>query len=587
MEPSNFVEIVRSHATNSPDRPRYTFIPDGGGADESLSDLALDRRARSIAAALQNHIPRGARVLMLYPPGLDFIEAFFGCLFAGVTAVPVYPPNPLRLDRTVPRLAAIATDSQPAVVATTEAILGARQSLFEASPELKRLTWIATDSVSDDDSSEWIEPVIHRDETALLQYTSGSTAAPKGVMITHRNLIANSRLIQNAFKGVERDVRVTWLPPYHDMGLIGAILQPLYGGGSTALMSPMEFLKHPVRWLEAISRLRATTAGGPNFGYELCVRKVRDDAKKDLDLSSWSLAFCGAEPVRADTLDRFTEAFAQCGFRSKSFYPCYGLAEATLAVSGGLRDSKPVVLNLDSDKLAVGTVARVGDDTSSFARVVGCGQVKPEHSIDIVDPETCERAGPTEVGEVWLRGPSVAKGYWGRPNESDDVFGAQIRRESEGPYLRTGDLGFLANGELFVVGRCKDVIVARGRTLHPQDIERTVENCAPSLQPGGGAAFPIDLNDEEVLVVVHSVRSDDSMDYESMLGSIREHVTQEHGVSPSSIVLIRAGALPKTSSGKVQRRVCKQAFLEGTLEIIAQWSVRPGHRDQTPAGTNV
>ncbi|WNG57427.1 amino acid adenylation domain-containing protein [Archangium gephyra] len=563
---STLVDILRTRATQTPDRTAYTFLMDGESEAVSLTYAELDRRARAIAANLQVAGAAGERALLLFPPGLEYVAAFWGCLYAGAMAVPAYPPDPMRLGRTLPRLQAIIADSRTRVALTTRAILDFSEMVFAEAPELRALNWVATDEVSASGEDAWRAPGLDRSTLAFLQYTSGSTSTPKGVMLTHGNLLENERMIQSAFEHDERSIVVGWLPLYHDMGLIGNMLQPLYLGVPCVLMSPMDFLQKPLRWLQAISTYRATTSGGPNFAYDLCVRKISPAERETLDLRSWTLAFSGAEPVRRDTLDRFVEAFGPCGFRREAFYPCYGLAEATLIVSGGRKAEPPLVRGFDTRALARDSaVPSSGPDAQPL---VGCGQALPGERIAIVDPTTLAPCTPGKVGEIWVAGPHVAQGYWNRPQETEAAFRASLPG-GDGPYLRTGDLGFLDGGELFVTGRLKDLIIIRGANHYPQDIELTMERAHPAVRPGCGAAFAVDANGEEQLVLVAEVDTRREPDTDALGAALRDAVARGHDLTAYAVVLLPPGSIPKTSSGKIQRRECRAGFLAGTLPALA------------------
>ena len=536
-KPSTLIELLDHRALQHPDQLAYTFLVDGETSELHLTYRELQRRARAIAAALAGM--KGERALLLYPPGLDFVEGFFGCLYAGVVAVPAYPPHFAKLNRNLPRLRAIIADAQAEFVLTTSSILERAQSIFTD------LHWLATDvEMSGGDE---FAPATSSD-LAFLQYTSGSTGNPRGVMLTHANLLHNASLIAQIFEHTETDSYVSWLPMFHDMGLMVGVLQPLYAGIRAVVMSPVSFLQRPARWLEAISRYRATTSGGPNFAYDLCARKVTADDISRLDLSSWTVAFNGAEPVRAETLERFATRFASCGFRRAAFFPCYGLAEATLVVTGGRKHSLPVI----KDKL-----------------MVGCGGALRDERVIIVDPETLTELEDGVVGEIWVSGPSVARGYWNRSQETHDTFNAYLSDTGEGPFLRTEDLGVIEHGELYVTGRIKDLIIIRGLNHYPQDIEWTVERCHPALRPGCGAAFTVDAGDEEQLVIVQEV--DPHADLDQVIETIREAVAAEHELQVYAVALIKPGRISKTSSGKIQRRASRTKFLEGTLDAVAEW----------------
>ncbi|MFL6293612.1 MAG: amino acid adenylation domain-containing protein, partial [Thermoanaerobaculia bacterium] len=546
VRPSTLAGLLKVRAAESPDCEAYVFLADGELETGRLTWGELDARARAIAWTLRESVQPGERALLLYPPGLDFVAAFFGCLYAGVVAVPAYPP---RLnDRSQARLRAIAADATPKAALTTTSIAVSAGVLAERVPELAAARWIPTDALSAD-APELPDP--DPEAIAFLQYTSGSTSTPKGVMVTHANLVHNERMIGDAFAMDEDSVVVGWLPLYHDMGLIGNVLQPLHAGARCVLMSPVAFLQRPRRWLEAIHRYRGTTSGGPNFAYELCVRKIPPAEREGLDLSSWRVAFNGAEPVRAHTLEAFTEAFAPCGFRASSFYPCYGLAEATLFVSGG----------------DAGRAPRVEDGR------VSSGHGWDAQRIAIVHPETREELPPGSEGEVWIAGPSVAAGYWGNPEATERDFRARLAT-GQGPFLRTGDLGILSGGELYVTGRIKDLIILRGRNHYPQDVELTAQRSHPDLRSDSGAAFAVEIEGEERLVVVQEVERRRRGALEELAAAVRRAVAEEHEVQPYEVVLVRTGTVPKTSSGKVQRQACRAQYLAGELTVLER-SVAP------------
>ena len=420
-------------------------------------------------------------------------------------------------------------------------------------------------------------------DLAFLQYTSGSTGTPKGVMLSHENLLHNSLRIMQAFEITRSQSGVFWLPSFHDMGLIGGILVPLYGGKFNVIMSPVAFLQKPLRWLQAISKYRATISGGPNFSYELCVRKITPEQRATLDLSSWSLAFNGAEPVRPETIDAFCEAFAPCGFRREAFFPCYGLAESTLMVTGGMKFEPPVIRAFDAASIETGTALVRTGFAPGTRRLVGSGRELDGQDVRIVDPQTCEALPPGRIGEIWVSGPSVAQGYWNRPDATKETFGAMLAlpdahsqtqsakkwRPNPGPYLRTGDLGFFDNGELFVTGRLKDLIIVRGRNHYPQDIEHSVEEASPLVRAGSVAAFSVDVDGRERVVVVAELERGkrDSDEIAASFDAIRKRLAVEHEVALEAIVMVRPNSIAKTSSGKIQRHACKRQFLEGTLEI--------------------
>ncbi|MFL6198800.1 MAG: amino acid adenylation domain-containing protein, partial [Thermoanaerobaculia bacterium] len=583
---SNLVDVLRRRAAEHPDRVAYRFLDDGEEEGSSLTYAELDRRARALGAFLQRHGGAGERALLLYPPGLDFVVSFLGCLYAGTVAVPAYPPRSNRPDS---RLQAIARDARPRFALTTPVLRDKAGVFLARNPELAGVQWVATEEMDLSLSDSWERgPELNAEGVAFLQYTSGSTATPKGVVVRHGNLVHNEEMIRRAFGQSEESVIVGWLPLYHDMGLIGNVLQPLYVGGTCVLMAPVAFLQRPSRWLRAISRYRATGSGGPNFAFELCVRKVSPEEREGLDLSCWEVAYNGAEPVRADTLERFAESFAPQGFRREAFYPCYGLAEATLFVSGGERGSFPEVLEVNAEALERN---RAEEARSGGRSLVSCGSPWLEQRIEIVDPESCRPLPEGEVGEVWISGPSVAGGYWNRPEESERTFGARLAG-SEDAFLRTGDLGFLSGGALYLTGRAKDLIILRGRNLYPQDLELTAERSHGDLRPGCGAAFAVEIEGEERLVLVQEVERDAEKRWQRGMGSaaevaeaVRRAVATEHEAAVHAVVLLRAGSVPKTSSGKIRRQSCRADFLAGNLEPVEQWTqgdTTAGEAPRTP-----
>jgi 8-amino-7-oxononanoate synthase/acyl carrier protein len=577
------VDLLSQRAAYRPHDRAFTFLVDGGTEELNITYAELDRKARALGAWLMASGMTGERVLLLFPPGLEFVAAFMGCLYGGAIAVPAYPP---RKNRSVERIEAIAADSRAAVALTTRDVLDRFDALRAAASSLEKLLWRVDGELEPGWADRWERPAIDGETLAFLQYTSGSTGMPKGVMLSHANLLHNSLRIMQAFEITRSQSGVFWLPSFHDMGLIGGILVPLYGGKFNVLMSPVAFLQKPLRWLQAISRYRATISGGPNFAYELCVRKITSEQRRGLDLSSWSLAFNGAEPVRPDTIDAFCEAFGPCGFRREAFFPCYGLAESTLMVTGGMKFEPPVIRAFDAAAIETGSAVLRTGFAPGTRRLVGSGRELDGQDVRIVDPATCEPLPTGRVGEIWVSGPSVAQGYWQRPTETAETFGAMLARPvtpaapqslkawepNPGPYLRTGDFGFFDEGELFVTGRLKDLIIIRGRNHYPQDIEHTVERATPVVRAGSVAAFALDVEGRERVVVVAEIErgSRDQADLSDAFERIRKQVAIEHEVAVEGLVMVRPNSIPKTSSGKIQRYACKRQFLDGTLDVVDQ-----------------
>lgn len=564
-KPSNLNELLAELVEIRPEQLAFTYLRDGEKEEASWTYGKLASISRAIAAYLQSLNLCGERALLVYPPGLDFIGAFWGCLQSKVIAVPVYPP---RSNRNALRLASIVEDSDATVILTNSATLRRLRAIFETDPKFAPLRHIATDELSEELSADWRMPNLDHRCVAFLQYTSGSTQEPKGVVLRHANLLHNEAAIKRSFRQDENSMIVSWLPLYHDMGLIGGVLQPLYLGARCVLMSPNSFLQRPYRWLDAITRYRATTSGGPNFAYEQCTRKISEEEEASLDLSSWEVAFNGAEPVRAATLENFSRRFAKVGFNSRSFLPCYGLAEATLLVSGHSSGTQPNVLKLDAEALSHNLVKP--NETASGRSVVSCGRISQDSKAVIVNPESLNPTLPAEIGEIWIAGPSVAEGYWKRPTESEDVFQARTAA-GHGPFLRTGDLGFVSNDELFIVGRRKEVIVIRGRNHYPQDLEATTEKAHPALRGRIGAAFSVDLEGEERLVLVHEINPRLQAEADSVIGAVCQAIAKEHDLQLFVVALTPPGEIPRTTSGKIQRSLCRKAFLASDLKILNEW----------------
>lgn len=565
-EPATLVELLRLRAEHHGNDSAFSYAVDGEQELEELTYGQLDTRARAVAARLQQSGLTGSRAILLYPSGLEFLEAFFGCLYAGVIAVPAYPP---RRNRNAGRIEQVVRDAEASVVLSTTHALERTDRVVDADTALRNLPWWATDTLPSSDANAWRAGRVESSDIAFLQYTSGSTGDPKGVMLSHRNLMQNVAVIQAGFETTSNDRAVFWLPLYHDMGLIGGILEPLYARIPCTLMSPAHFLQQPLRWLKMIENTRATISGGPNFAYDLCVDRITDEQASELDLRCWDLAFNGAEPVRAETLSRFADKFARSGFRRDAFYPCYGLAESTLLVAGGQRSSNPLTRTVDSKRLQEGDV--VSPDTTgeitTTQQLVLCGRALLDQDARVVNPATHEECKLGEVGEIWVAGGSVADGYWRRPQLSRDVFAAEIAGE-EKRFLRTGDLGFFDEAGLYVSGRMKDVIVIRGANHYPQDIEQTAASIDELTESLRVAAFGADGEKDEELVIVQEIhRAQRPRAYE-IEHAIKKRVVEVHDIVPAQVVLVASNSLPKTSSGKLQRYACRQAYLDGKLRVI-------------------
>lgn len=582
---TSLLDILSYRAQFQPDQQAYIFLQDGETESAALTYRELDQQARAIAAYLRPW--QGERALLLYPSGLEFIKAFFGCLYAGVVAVPIYPP---KRNQKLSRLLAIAEDAQAKIALTTTSNLNEIEQRWEAKTELTDLTLVASDALTTDPRD--CQPyTAQASDIAFLQYTSGSTGTPKGVMVSHGNILHNQQLIQQAFGHSERSVGVGWLPLFHDMGLIGHVLQPLYVGFPSVLMPPVAFLATPLRWLKAISKYRATTSGGPNFAYDLCVDKISPEQLASLDLSSWDLAYSGAEPVRAETLTKFSQKFSTCHFQHHAFYPCYGMAETTLFVTGGKKSDEPVVETVLVDE--ANPMAIASPETHPDGRqFVGCGRPYLDTTVTIVDPTTHLTCPDGQIGEIWVSGGSVAAGYWNATLATQETFHANIQGNGQIPFLRTGDLGFINQGELFVAGRLKDLIIIRGRNHYPQDIELTVQKAHPALRENCGSAFTVEIEGQEKLVVVQEVKRTYLRDLNTdvVIGEIRQQVAANHELQVYAVMLIKTGSIPKTSSGKIQRSACRKAFLHQELlvvgsSIFGEQPVPQAHTLKIPAKT--
>lgn len=572
VEATTLIEVLQTQASHRPHHMAYRFLHDDGATE--LTYAELDSQARVLAAWLQAHHPKGERVLLLFPPGLGFIAAFFGCLYAGAIPVPAYPP---KRNRHGARLQAILESAQPRFILYAEVLTKAVTHFLRRLPSPSDSMVVPLEEVWASSPGNWNVPRVQRDDVAMLQYTSGTLAQPKGVALSHANILENMRLIHQAFLHTTKSRGLIWLPPYHDMGLMGGILQPLYVGFPVTLMAPTDFLRHPLRWLKAISETQATTSGGPNFAYDLCVRTFTPEAMDGVNLESWEVAFNGAEMVQAATLDRFVQTFKPYGFRRKTFLACYGLAESTLFVSGGHKLRAPYSLPVNDHQLKQRRLVPCDDQTSGMRRLVSVGRPSTQSPISIVDPDTRVRCSPHTIGEVWLAGPSVAHGYWQQAETTEETFQAFLQDTGEGPFLRTGDLGFMWKGHLFITGRLKELIIVHGRNHYPQDIERTVEHSHDGLRPGHGAAFALPTPDGDQLVVVQEVKRTAlrTLQPAHVIEAIRCAISDEHELAVEAVVLIRPASLSKTPSGKTRRLACQTHFLESTLHEVARWQRAP------------
>ncbi|AFY38525.1 Long-chain-fatty-acid--CoA ligase [[Leptolyngbya] sp. PCC 7376] len=575
---STIVDVLRDRAATTPDRLAYSFVSETPTNVTSLTYQQLETKVKAIAAHLQTKIQKGDRILLLFPysDGLEFVASFYACSYAGAVAVTINPSkNADALDKLLERI----EDSQAKAVVTTSEVINYFKGKLAKNPlksvgvatKFSHLELVEMDKIPLDEATNWQDPEVTADDLAFFQYTSGSTGKPKGVMITQGNLLNNSETIRNAFEYNTESIMGTWLPVFHDMGLIGGIIQPLYTGFPSIMMSPVELIQRPRLWLETISHYKITTSGAPNFAYDLVARQVDPTQLENLDLSSWRLAFSGAETVRAATLKKFTEVFAPFGFKPEYFYPCYGMAEATLFITGGQATKVPNIQYLDPEALQEN---RAVPSAESELGIVSCGQPWLDDQVAIVNPETKTELEDGKVGEIWACGGGIGQGYWRRPEETAETFKQYLG--DRGPFLRTGDLGFVKDGEVYITGRMKEVMILWGRYRYPQNIEATVEKCHPALRPSLGAAFSIEAENDERLVVVHEVERSHirKLNVEEVVSAIRKAIYEEHSVEVYGIVLIRTATIPKTSSGKIQRRKCRQLYLDGEgLNVVGEWKL--------------
>ncbi len=562
---ASLVELARANAEHLPDAIAYTLLADGQEQEAHLTYRELDSQARAIAGRLQRELRPGDRAMLIYPTSLDFVAAFLGCLYAGVIAVPV--PEPL-VERYLLRISAIAQAAQAGLILTTSGLLPLLEKGAAAYPALKAPRWVTTDTFAPAEAESWRPPAIAPGTLAFLQYTSGSTGSPRGVMVTHGNLVANCEMLIQAAQLGRDTLSVGWLPLFHDMGLISQVILTAYLGTRSVLMSPVAFLQRPMRWLKAIARYGGYYSAAPDFAYALVARKATPEACQGLDLSAWRVAANAAEPVRPATVRAFTEAFAPYGFRPEALRPGYGLAEATLLVS--LNSAQPpATCQVDAAAFEQKRVTPAVAGSASLT-LVGCGSASlGRQVVRIVQPETQQACGPDEVGEIWIKGEHVASGYWQQPEQSSATFGAYIRATGDGPYLRTGDLGFINDGQLYIAGRIKDLIIIDGSNHYPQDLEQTVEAAHAALRPGCTAAFSIDRDGQERLVIVTELHTDavaGAANHSPVAQAMLSSLSAQHGLRLDDIVFIKPRTIPKTSSGKIQRQACRTAYLSNTLE---------------------
>ncbi len=573
---STIVDVLLNRSVHQPNQTAYTFLADGEKESGNCNYQELDTQAKAIAVQLLDKVKPGDRALLVYPytAGLEFIASFLGCLYAGVIAVTDYPRQHIKsLSQYQDRIA----NCQAGIILTTQEFADRVKGQLVTHPgmalKLKALPWIESDRVDWNLASKWQKPDINGDTIAFLQYTSGSTGDPKGVMVTHGNVLHNSEVIYQSFGHHNRTKILMWLPMFHDMGLIGGVMQPLYTGLPAVLMSPIALAQKPFLWLQALSKYQITTSGGPNFAYDLLCQKITDEQRASLDLSHWQVAFTGAEPVRAETIAKFAKLYKPCGFKPEAFYPCYGMAEATLFITGGNAAERPKVNYLDKTALTKDEVVTVTPDHPNSKAVVSCGHTWLGDEIIIVNTESKTECADDRVGEIWAAGTGIGKGYWQKPEQTESTFHATLADKPSKTYLRTGDLGFIKDEELYITGRIKEMMILWGRNHYPQHIEETVETCHPALRSNHGAAFSVEVGGEEQLVIAHEINRTDlrNLNAEEVIGAIRLAVGEQNLANVFAVSLLKTGSIPKTSSGKIQRRACQSMFLDGKLNTVAQW----------------
>lgn len=570
MPIKSVTDLVRSRADSHGDIHIYTFLKNGEIEAGHLDLAEVDRASRAVAATLQETTTTGERILLMYAPGLDFITGFLGCLYAGVVAVPAYAPNPVRPERYMPRLSAIAASAGTGTILTTSDQASRLQPLMREFKAFESARILESDQFDPSSAGNWKPVPTHAETLALLQYTSGSTSDPKGVMVSHGNILHNLAFIHEREANDTNSISVTWLPSYHDMGLLEGILSPLYGTYPLYLMSPLAFIQRPVRWLSAISTYRATNSGGPNFAYEYCTQAINEEQRAGLDLSEWRVAYNGSEPVHMETMQKFSDAFSPCGFNIDAFCPVYGLAESTALAAGTHRETSPFQQ----------------ESNHSQASVVDCGKTGWNSRILAVNPETRIECTDGVEGEIWLAGPSVAQGYWNDPDETDRVFHAYLADSGEGPFLRSGDLGYLIGGGVYITGRIKDLIILRGRKLFPQDIEYSAAHSHPLIRQHGVAAFSIDDGNTEHLIILAELNlrqakktgidhgntsSQATTNYQDIAHAIVQAISVEHEARVTTVLLLPPGLIARTSSGKIQRFLCRERFLAGNITGLYRW----------------
>ncbi len=565
------VDLLRWRAEHQPAGVGYTFLADGEDDARDLTWGALDQRARAVAHWLQQRIQPGARVLLMFEEGHDYLYAFYGCMYAGALAVAVHPPDPRKLHRTLPRLLSICGDAGVTVVLTTAHIARGAKPALADDPTLGQAHWLSMEDLDDRGADGWRPPQIGPDDLAYLQYTSGSTSTPKGVMISHHNLIHQLHDFDTGYDHTPDSVMVTWLPATHDLGLVYGRLMALFVGFRCVYMSPVSFMQRPLRWMVALDKYRGTHSPSPNFGFEIVARKTTSEERRALDLSCVKMLLNGAEPIRQESEQLFIDTFAEARLPASAVTHAMGMSESTAKIiTEPIDRAPPRFVHLDPEAYEDNRVVLVTKDFPNVRTVASCGHTVMDTRVFAVDPHTHQKLGQDRVGEMWVGGTTVAQGYYNNPKATEATFNAHTT-DGDGPFLRTGDLAFVHDDEVYLTGRLKDVIIIRGQNHHPQDVEWSLQEAVSACRPNCAAAFGFQVNGEERLGLVTEVYPDRVGDADALFGKVRQAVAEDHGLHLEAIVFIPPRALPKTSSGKIQRTKARQRFLDSDFEVIAQW----------------
>ncbi|WP_078393736.1 fatty acyl-AMP ligase [Shouchella patagoniensis] len=575
MKHETLIDVLENKVETSPHYTIFQWLQNGEKEGQTLSYKELEQNAKAIASVLQGMNLEGESALLLYPSGLDFISAFFGCLYGKVIAVPAYPP---KKNHHMERLIKIIKDSRARVILTTTSI---KQKIVDtkAFENNNMINIVATETINDKEAYLWDKPRLCENDVAFLQYTSGSTSAPKGVIVTHKNLIHNINMIRETFDLNQNTNIASWLPFYHDMGLIGCILTSVYSNSKCYLMSPMDFIQEPRKWIDVLSKYKVHFSVAPNFAYDLCVKKIKDTGNKNWDLSAWKYAVSAAEPIKVDTIVSFYQKMKPFGLQKQSLRTGYGLAEATLLVSSS-KIGDCLYENVSREGLKNNEVKESGDNI----KIVNCGCTTEDQQVIIVNPDTLIKCNENQVGEIWVNGPSVAKGYWNNPQMTSETFEAKHRHDDKNTYLRTGDLGFIKGKSIYYSGRMKDIIIIHGQNFYPQDIESVVNRAHHALQDAVVSAFSITDKEGERLVIISEIhrkywpvsslnlefvikKHREVINYDEIKSKVRENIAREFDLSLYDFILVKTGTIPKTSSGKIQRNECRAQYESNDLKL--------------------